>query len=220
MTGWTARAPALAGLDAAARARLDALHPQAVPKGATIFRAGELAQGFALVLSGRIEVFATGAAGREILLYAVAPGQSCMQTTLSLLGGESYTGDASAASDCEVVAIPRPLFLTLMDDAPGFRTFVFTAFGQRMREMVALLSTLAFQRLESRLAALLLARAEAGLVSATHQDLAAALGSAREVISRRLDGFARHGWVATTRGQVRLLEPAALRAIAEAPRET
>ena len=81
--------------------------------------------------------------------------------------------------------------------------------------MVALLSTLAFRRLESRLAALLLARAEAGTVTATHQELAAALGSAREVISRRLDEFARHGWVATARGQVRLLDPGALRAIAE-----
>lgn len=215
MTGWTARAPSLTGLDARARARLDALHPQPVPKGATIFRAGEAAQGFALVLSGRVEVFATGAAGREILLYAVVPGQSCMQTTLSLMGGETYTGDASAATDCEVVAIPRAMFLALMDDTPAFRAFVFAAFGQRMREMVALLSTLAFHRLESRLAALLLARAVAGLVSATQQELAAALGSAREVISRRLDGFARRGWVATTRGQVRLLDEGALRAIAE-----
>lgn len=215
MTGWTARAPALAGLDPRARARLETLHPQPVPKGATIFRAGDTAQGFALVLSGRVEVFATGPAGREILLYAVVPGQSCMQTTLSLMGGETYTGDASAATDCEVVAIPRMLFLALMDDAPAFRAFVFAAFGQRMREMVTLLSTLAFRRLESRLAALLLARANGDTITATHQDLAAALGSAREVVSRRLDGFARHGWVATTRGQVRLLDIGALRAVAE-----
>ena len=215
MTGWTARAPALAGLDLRARARLEALVPRTVPKGAVIFRAGDTAQGFALVLAGRVEVFATGPAGRGILLYAVVPGQSCMQTTLALMGGETYTGDASAATECELVAIPRALFLALMEDAPAFRAFVFAAFGQRMREMVALLSTLAFRRLESRLAALLLARAEAGTVTATHQELAAALGSAREVITRRLDEFARHGWVATARGQVRLLDPGALRAIAE-----
>ena len=212
--GWTHRAPALAALDARARARLDALPPQRLPKGATLFRAGDSAAGFTLVLSGRIEVFLPGPEGRGLLLYAVEPGQSCMQTTLSLLGGEVYTGEAVTAGETELVLLPRSLFLALMDEAPGFRAFVFAAFGLRMREMMQLLSTLAFRRLESRLAALLLARAEGERVAATHQELAQALGTAREVVSRRLDGFARAGWIETGRGSVRLRDAAALRDLA------
>lgn len=214
MSPWTHRAPALAGLDPRSRGRLDALRPATLPKGATIFRAGEAAQGFALLLSGRIEVFLPGPEGRGLLLYAVEPGQSCMQTTLSLLGGEAYTGDATATQGTELVLLPRSLFLSLMEEAPAFRAFVFTAFGQRMREMVQLLSTLAFRRLESRLAQLLLSRAEADRVEATHQDLAQALGSAREVVSRRLDAFARAGWIETGRGSLRITDAEALRRLA------
>ena len=213
--GWTARAPSLAALPAEARARLDARAPVSVPRGTPLFHAGDTARGFVLVLSGRIEVFTASASGREMMLYAVEPGQSCVQTTLSLLGGEAYTGEAIAASDCTLVDIPRALFLTLMDDAPAFRGFVFTAFGQRMREMMQLLQVVAFQRREGRLAALLLARAVAGEVRATHQDIATALGSAREVISRHLDSFARRGWVTTERGLVRLSDAGALRRLAE-----
>lgn len=215
MTGWTHRAPALGPLTPEARTRLDALQSVALPRGTVLFRAGDPAGAFALILSGRVEVTLPGPEGRGLLLYAVAPGQSCMQTTLSLLGGEAYTGEATAATACEAVAIPRVLFLSLMEDEPAFRSFVFSAFGQRMREMLRLMSTLAFRRLEARLAALLLQRAQGGVVLATQADLAEALGTAREVVSRKLDTFARLGWVETGRGRVRLTDPEALARMTE-----
>lgn len=214
MTGWTARA-GLGGLPDDARARLEALTPAHVPKGTPLFRPGESAKGFVVVLKGRVEVFLTGPTGREILLYAVEPGQSCVQSTLGLLGGEDYTGEAIAATDCELVLIPRAQFLALMDQAAGFRTFVFTAFAARMQGMMHVLERVAFQRVESRLAAALLELAEDGAVLATQAELAVRIGSAREVISRRLDSFARRGWVETDRGRVRLLDRAAMRRLAE-----
>ena len=114
------------------------------------------------------------------------------------------------------VIIPKPEFLDLMDGSPAFRGFVFSAFAERMQAMMHLLERVAFQRIESRLAAALLDRAEAGRVAATHQDLATAIGSAREVISRRLEAFARAGWVRTERGAVTLTDMPALRRLAAA----
>ena len=213
--GWTATT-GFAALAAEARARLDALLLLRLPKGTLMFHPGDAAQGFVVVLEGRVEVFLTGATGREILLYAVEPGQSCVQTTLGLMGGVDYTGEAITATDCHVVVIPKPLFLTLMDDSAPFRAFVFTAFATRMQDMMLLLERVAFQRVESRLAGALLALAREGQVNATQSDLATRIGSAREVISRRLDQFARRGWVRTDRGRVTLLDPAALRRIAAA----
>lgn len=213
--GWTATT-GFAALAAEARARLDALLPLRLPKGTLMFHPGDAAQGFVVVLEGRVEVFLTGASGREILLYAVEPGQSCVQTTLGLMGGEDYTGEAITATDCHVVVIPKPLFLTLMDDSAPFRAFVFTAFATRMQDMMLLLERVAFQRVESRLAGALLALARDDQVNATQSDLATRIGSAREVISRRLDHFTRRGWVRTDRGRVTLLDPAALRRIAAA----
>lgn len=211
MRSWTARAAELAAVGAAARATLERLAPQHLPAGAVLFRPGEAARGFVVVLSGRVEVHLTGPSGREILLYAVEPGQSCVQSTLALLGGEDYTGEALSATETEAVLIPRETFLRLVAEDAGFRGFVFSAFARRMQAMMLLLERVAFLRVEARLAAELLALAGVGaVVRATHAELAARIGSAREVVSRRLDALARSGVVTIARGQVTITDRAAL----------
>ncbi|WP_343082356.1 Crp/Fnr family transcriptional regulator [Ostreiculturibacter nitratireducens] len=213
-TGWSGEAQGLEALDAEARARLDRLTPVSVPRGTALFHPGESAKGFVVVLDGRIEVFLTGPSGRDILLYAVEPGGSCVQTTLGLLGGEDYSGEAVTTTDSRLVLIPKPDFLALMDQSPAFRGFVFSAFAKRMQNMMHVLERVAFQRVESRLAQALLDRAAGDAVQATHQELATAIGSAREVVSRRLESFVRSGWVTTERGVVRILDAPALHRLA------
>lgn len=208
---WTDALPELA---ADARRALAALPARALPRGTPLFHPGDSAQGFVVVLSGRIEVFLTGPSGREILLYAVEPGQSCIQTTLGLMADEPYAGEAITATEAQVVLIPRALFLRLMDEEAAFRGFVLQAFARRMGDVTRLLERVAFGRIEARLAQALLDLAEDGVVQATQAELAARIGSAREVISRRLDAFARAGWVATDRGQVSLRDLPALRQLA------
>ncbi|WP_347313249.1 Crp/Fnr family transcriptional regulator [Defluviimonas sp. SAOS-178_SWC] len=204
MTGWVEEATGFERLDSGARSRLERLSPISLPRGTALFHPGEAAKGFVIVLTGRIDVFLTGPSGRDILLYAVEPGGSCVQTTLGLLGGEDYSGEAVTATDVRAVLIPKDEFLSLMEGSPAFRAFVFSAFAVRMQGMLHLLERVAFQRVESRLAAALLDRAEGEVVRATHQELATAIGSAREVVSRRLDALARSGLVATERGAVRI----------------
>lgn len=198
------------GLSQEAARRLQALPEQSVPKGAVLFRAGDAAQGFVVVLQGRIEVHLTGPSGREILLYSVEPGQSCVQTTLGLMAGEPYSGEAFAATETKVVMIPRPVFLQLIESEAAFRGFVLTALGRRMQDVTRLLEQVAFATIESRLAAALLDMAEADQVQATQAELAARIGSAREVVTRRLDAFQRAGWVETDRGTVRIIDRLAL----------
>jgi CRP/FNR family transcriptional regulator, anaerobic regulatory protein len=198
-------------LDRCSTAALAALPAQSVPDRTVLFHPGDTASAFVIVLSGRIEVSLVGGSGREIMLYAVEPGQSCIQTTLGLLGGESYTGAAVAIGAVELVLIPRGLFLRLMDDDAAFRAFVLRAFGQRMADVTRVLEQVAFGRIEQRLAVALLDLARDDLVSATQSELAARIGSAREVVSRRLDLFAREGLTRNERGQVRLLRPDVLR---------
>lgn len=214
MTHWGAAA-ALPGLTPDSLAQLERLLPMDVPKGTILFRPGETVKGFVIVLSGRVEVFLTGPTGRDILLYSVEPGQSCVQSTLGLLGGEDYSGEALTATEARVVLVPRDMFLRLIDDDPGFRGFVFEAFARRLQSMMHLLERVAFQRIECRLAQALLARAEEDRVNATHAELAALIGSAREVVSRRLDALARRGIVALERGTVLILDAETLRQLGE-----
>ncbi len=200
--------------DAATRAELARLPEHALPRGAILFRPGEPAQAFPVVLSGRVEVHLTGPSGREILLYAVEPGESCVQTTLGLLGDGPYGGEAVVAADARLVLVPRPHFLRLMDSDAAFRLFVLRSFGQRMAEVTRLLERVAFGRVETRLAQALLDLAKGDLVEATQAELAARIGSAREVVSRRLEAWARSGIVTTDRGHVRLADLSALRQLA------
>ncbi|MFN4158429.1 MAG: Crp/Fnr family transcriptional regulator [Gemmobacter sp.] len=211
--GW---AGAIGTRSAEVLARLDGLAELRLPRGSVLFRQGEAAQGFVVVLSGRIEVHLTGPSGREILLYAVEPGQSCVQTTLGLLGDDPYAGEGVCAADVVAVMIPRPLFLSLMDQDAAFRAYVLRAFGQRMQDMTRLLERIAFGRVEGRLAAALLAMAAGGAVRATQAERAARIGTAREVVSRRLEAMSQAGLVATERGAVRLLDEPALRRLAAA----
>jgi len=214
---WIEEAAGLPAFDPEARQRLAALSAAEVAPGTVLFRPGEAARGFVVVLAGRIDVFLTGPSGREVLLYSVAPGQSCVQSTLGLLGGADYTGEAVAAAPSRIVLIPRETFLALMDRSAAFRGFVFAAFAARMQATMQALERVAFGRIEGRLAQALLALAEGGIVRATHQDLAARVGTAREVVTRRLVALEEQGLVRTGRGIVHIADRGRLERLAASP---
>lgn len=214
---WLSRAPALDALDAPARDTLAQITPMHLPPGAALFHPGDAVKGYAIVLSGRVDVSLTGATGREILLYSVVPGQSCIQSTMGLLGGSDYTAEAVTQSATDLVLLPRATFLGLVDRSAGFRAIVFRAFADRMQDMMQLLEKVAFQRVECRLAERLLALCDdtATTIEITQSELAHQVGSAREVISRRLENWSQRGWVKTRRGTVEITDKAALRAVAD-----
>ncbi len=218
---WAAEAADLAALDAPARAALDRLTPLDLPEGSVLFRSGESVKGYVIVLSGKVSVRLTGPSGRDILLYQVAPGQSCIQSTLGLLGGDDYTAEAVTDTPTRLVLLPRTLFLGLLDSSPGFRRLVFSAFAARMQSMMQLIENVSFMRVEARLATLILDRADAGgILTMTQADMATAIGTAREVVSRRLEGLAKTGCIDHERGVVRILDRAALSRQAQGPSVT
>lgn len=219
MSGWTEAVEGLEKLSEASRRRLGSVPPMDVPKGAVLFRPGEAVKGYVIVLKGRVGVHLVGPSGRDILLYDVTPGASCIQSTLGLLGGEAYSAEAVAETDARLVLLPRAAFLELLDSDAAFRRLVFGAFARRMQATMHLLERVAFQRVDARLAGFLLSRADAaGAIEATQQDIASAIGSAREVVSRRLEALGRRGWLAHERGRVTILDRDALRVLSdEAP---
>ena len=212
--GWLDRIGALGGLDEPARALLAAVPKRSLPRGTVVFRPGDEVRAFFIVLAGRIAVTITASTGREILLYEVAGGETCVQTTVALMGARRYEGEARVVEDAQAIVIPRPVFDRLMAESTAFRGFVFASFGRRLSDVIHLLERVAFLPIESRLAGILLLRAGAGgAVSATHQELASAIGSAREVVSRRLDLLRDRGIVELGRGVVTIRDRRALEEI-------
>ena len=184
-----------------------------VPSGATLFDERQPCQGFPFVLAGAIRVAKVAANGRELPLYRVTPGETCIITSSCLLGNVPYNARGTTESETVLVLLPQGLFNELLAQAP-FRNFIFNLFAERMADLMRLVEEVAFRKLDQRLAALLLGKGR--VVHATHQQLADELGSVREMVSRLLKGFAELGLVALGREQIEIRDAAGLRRIAEA----
>ena len=209
---WTRAIPSLSGLDKVARERLRVLSRRAaLPAGTRVFGEGSPCQAYLILLSGEVRVQKVAESGREIVLYRVQAGETCIVTTACLMSGVDYDAEGIAESDITAQILPESGFRELLGRSEAFRDFVFRAYGSRISSLLMLIDEVAFGRMDRRLAACLLARAKgSGVVTATHQELAVELGSAREVVSRLLKEFERRGWVVLSRGSVGLTNEAAL----------
>jgi CRP/FNR family transcriptional regulator len=180
--------------------------------GAVLFDAKQPCRGFPLVLDGSIRVTKRAPNGREILLYRVEPGQSCILSGGCLLGHSDYTASGIAETDVAILSVPPALFNELMLQFEPFRRYVFGSYGERLSEVMELVEEVAFRQLDGRLARLLIRRGP--VVEGTHQRLAEELGSVREIVSRLLRSFEQRGWVQIERERVTVTDPKALSTLA------
>jgi CRP/FNR family transcriptional regulator len=205
--------PALAALDEATLgAALERSQVVRLPAGTPMFGEGSPCRQFPLLLEGSIRV-AKGSEGRELQLYRVTPGESCVLTSSCLVGSRNYPATGVVERDARLVVLPKPVFDELVATHAPFREYVFALFAERLTDLMALVEAVAFHKLDRRLAAALLGRGR--LVALTHQQLADDLGSLREIVTRVLRSFADQGWVQLGRGSIEVLDAVALRRVAE-----
>ena len=184
-----------------------------LPAGAVVFDELQQCQGFPMLLSGSVRVIKASANGRELQLYRILPGESCILTSSCLIGHTRYQARGITEQAVEMVALPPGDFHQLMGKHEAFRSYVFNLFSERLTDLMQLVSAVAFQKLDQRLAALLIGKTAP--LHTTHQALADELGSAREIVSRLLKGFAEQGWVKLGREQIDITDPAALKKFAD-----
>jgi len=190
---------------------VDGMQMMTVPAATTVFDEHQTCRDFPFVLQGAIRVVKLSASGRELPLYRVVAGESCIISSSCLLGHADYNARGVSEGQTTLALLPRPLFDELLAVAE-FREFVFLLFSERMAELMQLVEEVAFRKLDQRLAALLLGKGR--LVHATHQQLADELGSVREMVSRLLKGFAEQGLVRLGREQLEILDAPGLRKLA------
>jgi CRP/FNR family transcriptional regulator len=208
----TALYPVLGQLPARLLQRIvDSMQTLTVPGATAVFDEHQPCRGFPFVLEGAIRVVKLSASGRELPLYRVLAGESCIISSSCLLGHADYNARGVSEGPTTLALLPRPLFDEMLAE-PVFRDFVFALFSERVAELMQLVEEVAFRKLDQRLAALLLGKGR--VVHATHQQLADELGSVREMVSRLLKGFAEQGLVRLGREQVEVLDPAGLRQVA------
>lgn len=206
------RYPVIDALAPAARERLlAAARWMDIPAGALLFDDRQSCEGFPFVVDGSVRVAKCAPNGRELPLYRVSPGETCIISSSCLLGHEDYNARGVTEAPTRLMLLPKAVFDDLLAD-PAFRDFVFHLFAERIADLMQLIEEVAFRRLDQRLAALLLGKGR--VLHVTHQHLADELGSVREIVSRLLKGFAEQGLVKLSREQIEILDPAGLRALA------
>ncbi len=188
-----------------------AVHVTLAP-GANLYREGDVCGEFFVVGSGTVRVLKVGETGREITLYHVQDGESCLVNTLSVLQREPAVAAARVETQVEVVLLAGATVRKWVRTRDWIRTYMIAMTARRLIDVVTLIEEVVFGRMDSRLARLLLQEFGAGrFFGATHEEIAAQLGTAREVVSRLLKEFERQGAIRLGRGRIELLDEAALR---------
>lgn len=178
-----------------------------IPAGKDIFVEGDAVQSIALMLSGNVRVYKIGENGREITLYRFGLGESCILTANAIMNQQTFPAVALVESDAEAVMVPAATFRDWMRRYEEWRNFLFDLLSQRLAAVMAIVDEVVFHRMDARIAALLLRRADQGsIIQTTHQEIAAELGTSREVISRILEGFESAGMISSSRGQIEILD--------------
>lgn len=191
---------------------LDAARYRRLAPGEALFTEGEPASHVAAVGSGSVRVFRIGATGRQITLYHVRPQESSLVGMLSVLLGRPPIATAQAEVDSEVAVLPATALREWVGVSEAMRRFIFETMTRALVDVTSLLEDIAFRSIESRLAGLLAQHADdEGLIRMRHEDIAAELGTAREVVSRILEGFKRQGLIVLARGRIAVRDAAALR---------
>lgn len=180
-----------------------------------MLRNGEPCQHLFLLLEGSIRVQKLSQSGHEIVLYHVCPGQICDLAAACILAEHHYPADAIAETSASLAMLPRSQFFHALETVPAFRDHIYHRVSFGVTRLVNLLEEVAFGPMDGRLAQRLMAFAHSSpMVRTTHQQLAVELGTAREVVSRLLKNFERHGWIKLHRGSVEIVNAVALRGIA------
>jgi CRP/FNR family transcriptional regulator len=187
-----------------------------IAEGRDVFIEGDRVDAIALLISGVVRVYKIGEMGREITLYRFGNGESCILTANAILNQKTFPAVAVVESEAEAVMIPADTFREWVRRYDFWREFVFDLLSQRLSSVMSIVDEVVFRRMDARIAALLLTSTQPrGRIQITHQEIAAELGTSREVVSRILEGFASAGLISSSRGQVELLDKDGLRARAE-----
>jgi len=186
-----------------------------VPSHQQLFYPGSICQNYLLVLTGIVKVQILSEKGREVLLYHVQSGDSCVLTTSCLFSGDAYPAEGITESEVLAFSIPSHAFYRSMEQSAFFREFVFKNFSARLSKIIGRMESVVLNTIDQRICKALLETGE-DVITKTHHELAYELGSAREVISRHLKTFESDGLINLKRGVIEIVNRDALRKIGNA----
>ena len=171
-----------------------------------------------LIVEGSARVYKESDEGREVTLYRVEPGQLCVHNLNNLVDGVSYPVMARSETAIRGLAIPRPDFHKALAESTSFRNYVLRTLTERLSHMADLITGLAFDRLDLRVACWLMQqfeRSRSQPIELTHNEIAHELGTTREMVSRILKELEHKRCIQLARGRIYLQCKYTLRLVGE-----
>ncbi|MDQ0477827.1 Crp/Fnr family transcriptional regulator [Chryseobacterium sp. MDT2-18] len=176
--------------------------------GETIVNMDSYIKNIPVVLSGSIKVIRTEEDGREILLYYLTPGESCIVSILSGMKNETSKIKAVVEEDADIMLIPADKAKEWVKKYPDWTEFIFDLYQKRFEELLDVVNSVAFQKIDTRLLHLIKQKVQlykSKEISVTHQQLADELGITRETTSRVLKQMEKEHLLILSRNKIELL---------------
>ncbi len=178
------------------------------PAGSVILKDEQSISAIPIVLKGTLRVMRTDESGREMLLYYIQAGESCIMSFLGGIHHETSKVSAVAEEEAEVLLIPVEKAGEWIKEFPEWTDFIFKLYHKRFEELLSVVNAIAFHKLDERVLHLLKQKSElfhTKDVKITHQQLADELGSTREVISRIVKQMEHAGLIKLSRNKISLM---------------
>jgi CRP/FNR family transcriptional regulator len=168
---------------------------------------GDRCHHFYLVQCGEVRVYKGDDCGREITLYKVKPGESCILSAFSIMNSSPFPAYAVADQRTRIIEIPSAVFRDWLNRHDFWREYIFDLFSGHLAEIISKIESLVFQRVDERIAHFLVNATPRhhNRLQMTHADIARELGTAREVVSRILKDFEKSRFVKLSRGKITIL---------------
>lgn len=182
-------------------------------QGVSIYSEGDRCIYMAFVLSGSVRIYKASEGTREITLYRIGPGQSCILTTSCLLSDRRFSAQSITEENSTIILIPSEIFIDWFNRYDAWRQYVFNLLSSRLTEVMDVVEEVVFRRLDTRIAEYLYNKYLPDNLSLkiTHAEIASELGTSREVVSRIMKDFERLGILTQQRGIISLLKPQSLK---------
>lgn len=204
--------PFVGEMDARLQARLfSAILEKHLDDGEVLVREGSECGYLPFILSGTLRVYKIGEQGKELTLYRVDRGESCILTATCILNRGEFPAIAQAEGSTDLLLVPAALFTSFIDEFASWRRYLFALYAKRLEVVLSVVEEVAFHHVDARIATFLLESADSPAIRATHQRIASEVGTSREVVSRILKDFESEGLIATSRGLINVVAPASLK---------
>lgn len=175
--------------------------------GAVLLNENSYIRSIPIVIKGAIKVIRTEEDGREILLYYIKPGESCIMSFLGGMHNETSKVKAEVEEDAELLFLPIDKVSLFIKEYPEWLDYIFRLYHKRFEELLDIVNAIAFKKVDERLLALLRKKQELlgkPVLAITHEQLANELGTARVVVSRLLKQLEEDGVVELGRNKITL----------------